>query len=153
MSHPLLCWDIYLDAKQRRLELATDLNAIHNMILQFNWNVIDNFIEHALLWQGSTIVITNLNAEIIFASENIFKMTGYNAQEIIGKKPTIFQGAATETNQKELIKASISNQQPFEAVLTNYKKDGTHYKCHIQGFPMFNKTGKLINFVAIEKAA
>jgi PAS domain S-box-containing protein len=153
MSHPLMCWDIYLDAKQRRLELDKELKAIHNIMVDYNWNVIDNFIEHAMIWQGSTIVITNLNAEIIFATENIFKMTGYKANEVLGKKPTIFQGAATEITQKELIKKSIYHQQPFEAVLTNYKKDGTNYKCHIQGFPMFNKTGKLINFVAIEKAA
>ncbi len=80
-------------------------------------------------------------------------MTGYYAKEVIGEKPTLFQGPLTETLQKEMIKKAIANQIAFNTVITNYKKDGTTYKCQIEGFPMFNHNGKLINFVAIEKAA
>jgi PAS domain S-box-containing protein len=153
MSHPLMCWDIYLDAKQRRKELASEIQAINNIHLRNNWNISHNFIENALIWENSTIVITNLKSEIIYVSENVFVMTGYRSIEVIGKKPTLFQGEKTEILQKELIKNAIVNQKPFDTILTNYKKDGTSYKCHIQGFPMYNNYGKLTNFVAIEKAA
>ena len=37
------------------------------------------------------------------------------------------------------------------AVLVNYRKDGTTYKCWIQASPVLDETGRVVNFIAFEK--
>lgn len=148
-----MCWDIYLEACFKKAELSKEIDALARIMVKNEWRSPSTFIENALVWENAVVVVTDINANIVFSSQNIIKMTGYHAKEIIGKKPTIFQGEETETDQKENIKTSIIKQTPFEAMITNYKKNGQTYKCHIQGYPMFNRFGNLVNFVAIEKAA
>ena len=97
------------------------------------------------------IVVTDVNLKIVFASKNIIKMNGYLPSEVIGKHPKIFQGEATNLETSKQIGLAIKNQKPFKQVITNYCKDGSLYKCEIQGFPVFDKSGVLINFIAFEK--
>ena len=65
----------------------------------------------------------------------------------------MFQGQATDDAISREIGIAVQNQLPFEKTILNYCKDGSLYKCHIKGFPVFNKQGELTNFIAFEKIA
>jgi hypothetical protein len=56
----------------------------------------------------------------------------------------MFQGAKTEIIEREKIKIAVDKQNPFKSIITNYKKDGSIYKCQIEGYPVFNKKGNLV---------
>jgi len=54
--------------------------------------------------------------------------------------------------ERKKIRRSIDDKQQFQSIITNYRKDGSIYKCSIEGYPIFNGQGNLVNYVALEKA-
>lgn len=140
---PLMCWDIFASYSQE----LNNYNAI-----QSKWHIQENF--NAIVYQQKRdIIVTNVNQEIVFATQGIHEMNGYHAFELIGKSPKIFQGELTSAESKNKIRTAIKNQLPFKDIILNYKKDGSTYLCDIEAFPKFNKKGVLINYVAFEKIA
>lgn len=119
---------------------------------QKNWNSKENF--HEIVHKSNkSLLITNANLEIVFASENITKMNGYSPFEIIGKSPKIFQGVLTSEKAKKSIREAILKLKSFKKVILNYKKDGSTYLCEIEAYPKFNQKGNFINYIAFEKEA
>jgi hypothetical protein len=80
-------------------------------------------------------------------------MNGYVEAEVLGKSPKMFQGEATNQITSNEIRKAIVEQQPFEKIVMNYKKNGEVYACLIKGFPVFNTKGDLSHYIAFEKAA
>lgn len=153
MTHPLLCWDICLEGLHRRMQLADDLKIIQSIMKAGNWYNTLVSLDNALVWKNKVIIITDHKLKIIHATENMFAMNGYKQKDVIGKKPSMFQGAKTEIIERQKIKIAVEKQSQFESTITNYKKDGSIYKCHIEGYPIFDMKGLLINFIALENAA
>jgi len=78
-------------------------------------------------------------------------MNGHTLNEIKGKNPKNFQGEETSKKITATIAKAIKNEEPFEATVVNYRKDGSTYNCWIKGEPIFNKKGKVVNFIAYER--
>lgn len=150
-SVPLHCWDFHYESINELRVFASDLKKIKQISGQFKWNDVDLDIKERLL--NEVVVITNPKLEIVFASEGIFKMTGFTEKEVLGKLPKMFQGPMTSPLVLNEIKTAIEKQVPFEKTVLNYKKSGETYDCSIHGFPVFNKKGDLSHFIAFEKAA
>lgn len=148
---PLYSWDFfshYFDSLKTSLSDTAKLRVIASENL---WNKQWDFLKE--LNSQKTIVVTDAKLQIIFASENIFEMTGYISEEVIGKSPKMFQGEATAPADLNEIRTLISSQKPFEKTILNYKKNGETYRCAIQAFPIFNLKKELVNFIAFERAA
>jgi PAS domain S-box-containing protein len=137
----------------RRNQLHKDLQALNKIHRLNNWGYILFNYHEALIWENKTIIVTNTQLQIIYATENLLAMNGYHPSEVIGKRPAIFQGPETSVETRKFIKSAIQALQPFNTSIINYKKNGSMYTCHIEAFPIFDINGKLVNFVAIEKAA
>jgi len=149
-SAPLHCWDIYMYAYQRRMQLSADLTMFKNIQAQYKWSTTPVSPGYALLWLNRVVIITNPDLQVIYATENIYTLTGYKPGEVIGNRPSIFQGRDTTPESRNIIRTAVDRKLPFETVITNYKKDGTRYECHVDGYPIFNKDGNLVNFMALE---
>ncbi|MEC4004250.1 PAS domain-containing protein [Flavobacterium sp. SUN052] len=150
-SLPLISWDFYSIFFNQTRDSFSDSNLLTKIISQnkaeTNWSFSDE------LQHNTVIVVTDTNLEIVFASKNMILMNGYKPEEVVGKTPRMFQGELTDTTISKEIGSAIKNKQPFEKTVINYCKDGAIYKCHIKGFPIFNKDGELTNFIAFEKIA
>jgi PAS domain S-box-containing protein len=140
---PLISWDIF---SSYNLEL-NNYNAI-----QKGWKTKENF-NNIVYQEKREIIVTNANQDIVFATQGIHKINGYQSFELIGKSPKIFQGELTSAESKNNIRKAIDNQLPFKEVILNYRKDGSTYLCDIEAFPKFNKKGELINYIAFERIA
>jgi len=152
MRHPLLSWDIISEGANRRLLLKNDLDVMHSIIGKNDWQSTVS-LDTTLVWQNKIIVITDSKLRILHATENMFAMNGYKLHEVVGNSPKMFQGEKTELSERKKIRIAVENQQSFETVITNYKKDGQLYVCKIEGYPVFNPEGELVNFIALESAA
>lgn len=140
---PLISWGIFYDYNGK-IQLFNSI--------QKSWKKKENF--HEIVNKSKkTIIITNTNLEIVFASKNITEMNGYQSFEIMGRLPKIFQGELTNTETTNKIRIAIKNKFPFKEILLNYKKDGSTYRCEIEAYPKFNKKGEFVNYIAIEKIA
>jgi PAS domain S-box-containing protein len=148
---PLLSWDIFMAGYQRKMKLLDDAKMIHNLSKQSNWKHGWDF-RQKLLAQEKVILVTDPSLQIVCASSNLFEMNGYDPHEVVGQKPSMFQGAATTESSRWLIRSAIQSQQPFDTNIINYKKNGTLYDCHIEGYPVFNAQKELVHFIAFENA-
>ncbi|MGW9684403.1 PAS domain-containing protein [Flagellimonas sp. 2504JD1-5] len=124
-----------------------NLNALANKSkwkgkLPFKSQILDK--EHV-------VVVTDPFLNIVYASQNMHGMNGYHPSEVLGKKPRMFQGEQTCKETKKEISEAVQKHKPFEAILVNYRKDGSTYKCWIQASPVLDVTGKVVNFIAFEK--
>jgi PAS domain S-box-containing protein len=149
---PLLCWDIFMECYHTLIQKADDIRHLKKMAKQQNWKAKWDF-QKELVANNYVIVVTNPASKIVFASHNIFEMTGYTAKELKGKNPKTLQGEKTDPSVIAHIKEGLTEAKPFETVILNYKKNGRPYHCRIKGFPVFNKKDELVNFIAFEQAA
>lgn len=150
-SLPLTCWDFYATSFDRLKLTLADALLLNTIVKDNKWNTTWNYTEK--LQNETVIVVTDSKLKIIFASKNIEKMNGYKPNEVIGNSPKMFQGELTDELISQEISQAIKLQQSFDKVVVNYCKDGSLYKCHIKGFPVFDTKGKLINFIAFEEIA
>jgi PAS domain S-box-containing protein len=149
---PLLCWDFHLQYSANRSRFSErDMLAIRALSLENDWDPDSSVLRR--LADPDVVIVTTPEQEIVFASENLHAMNGYYPEEVIGKKPRIFQGPETELEARRKVAMAVAKKKPFSVRLTNYYKDGTTYRCEVKGFPVFDRSGKLVHFIAFEKAA
>lgn len=147
---PLSSWEFYGENHQVVENFKEDFITLKKITK--NWSFTRDYYKE-IVKENFVVVITNSELKIVFASQNIQKMNGYLPEEVIGNSPKMFQGDETCIKTSAKVRKAIDNKIPFEASVLNYKKDQTPYRCLIKGFPVLDKQGKLVNYIAFERAA
>lgn len=147
---PLMGWDIFIGSYERLRQTGLDLQALARLAKQHRWT-LDIDLEERLLQRNETILVTDATQRIVFASANVTAMTGYEQDEVLGKRPAMFQGAGTDPDTRAAIRRAITARQPFRAVLLNYRKDASSYYCGIEAYPVFDSDRKMVHFIAFEQ--
>jgi PAS domain S-box-containing protein len=98
------------------------------------------------------VIITDAEGKINWVNPAFARTTGYQSQEVIGKKPGHFlQGSDTDSQVVAHMREKISKGEGFKDVeLINYTKEGKTYWISIEVQPIYDVAGNLIKFVAIE---
>lgn len=120
--------------------------------IQSNWNTKQDYLKQSQK-ENRELIVTDINFKIVFATNTISKISGYPLREILGKSPKMFQGKATSEYTQKKIKKALTELKPFKEVVLNYKKNGESYWCEIEAYPMFDKNGTFLNYIALEKIA
>ncbi|GMN09637.1 PAS domain-containing protein [Croceitalea sp. MTPC9] len=147
---PLTSWDLFAEEFQTIGDALNDVFILKKLAETNNWNSTVSF-EEEILKKNHVVVITDESLNIVHSSKNIFKMNGYSSEEIIGRKPKMFQGELTCKETAHKIGKAVANKIPFEATILNYRKDGSTYNCWIKGAPIKDKNGNVVNFIAFER--
>jgi len=101
---------------------------------------------------GNAIVISNQKGEIEWVNDAFTRLTEYKLEEIKGKTPGEFlQGEETDPKTVFLLSQAIKNKNYLEVDIVNYSKSQNKYWVKIQIQPVFDTTGKLENFISIQK--
>ncbi|MFT5276421.1 MAG: diguanylate cyclase (GGDEF)-like protein/PAS domain S-box-containing protein [Glaciecola sp.] len=113
-------------------------------------DIVENATDTVIITEAHTIDVP-LGPNIIYVNRAFESLTGYKAQEIIGKTPRILQG--TETNKATLlrIKNSLEKNQAIQESVLNYDKNGRPYWVEMNIIPLTNKFGKVTHFAAIQR--
>lgn len=149
-SAPLSSWDVSGHFFDRVCKGSNDISILTQLANTNKWTTPLRLNE-ALIQKENVILVTDARLKIVHATRNMIHMNGYTVGEVLGKTPKMFQGEATCKDTTRRISHAIQNSSPFEAVVLNYRKDGSQYKCWIKGEPLFNETGELVHFIAYEK--
>ncbi len=88
--------------------------------------------------------------EIIFVNKSFERISGYKAEEVIGKTPRILQGPKTESEELQKLRTAIKKQEAIEVEVMNYSKTGDEYWINISLSPIF-KDGKCTHFISIQR--
>jgi len=89
--------------------------------------------------------------KIIFVNPAFTKMTGYTAEEVIGKTPRIIQGPRTDPIILSRVRQDLQRGEASEGEVVNYRKDGTEFILEWHVAPIRDASGTMTHFVAIQR--
>jgi len=112
-------------------------------------------LESAVQQSKESILITDaeLNLpgpKIIFVNPAFTQMTGYTAEEAIGKTPRILQGPRTDKTVLSRLRHNLERGEVFAGEAINYRKDGEEFYLEWQIAPLRNASGKITHFVSTQ---
>ncbi len=89
--------------------------------------------------------------KIVYVNRAFTQMTGYKAEEIIGKTPDILRGPKTDRNDLELFYNTLTKGESCEVTVTNYRKNGTPFWINIAASPVKDIKGTVSHYIAIQR--
>ena len=114
-------------------------------------------LESVIVNTKDSIIITEAEPidepgpRIIYVNEAFTKMTGYTAEEVIGKTPRILQGSNSDKKELAKLKVALQNWESCEVTLINYKKNGEEFWINFSVTPVADKTGWFTHWIAVER--
>lgn len=96
---------------------------------------------------------TQTGCPIIFVNKAFTTITGYSAEETIGRNCNFLQGIHTNKDTIEAIRTALHANKPIEVSILNYRKDQTQFWNEIQINPIFDEKGHIKNFIALQNDA
>lgn len=88
---------------------------------------------------------------IEFVNSAFEKITGFRAQDVLGKTPRLLQGPETQRAELDRIRAGLERREAVSAELINYTKTGEPIWLEIEIVPLFDQSGWCTHFVALER--
>jgi PAS domain S-box-containing protein len=91
------------------------------------------------------------NSVIIYVNQAFSNLTGYSADEVIGKTPGLLQGPETESGVKERLSEDLKNNRTFHGNTINYRKDGSTFTIEWKVSPVMDGE-KVTHYVAVQRS-
>nr|AML77834.1 putative LOV domain-containing protein [Dipteris conjugata] len=88
---------------------------------------------------------------IVFASDGFLHMTGYSAEDVLGRNCRFLQGPATDRGTVLKIRDAIREERPCQVTILNYTKDGRPFWNLFHMAPVYSKDdGRVVHFVGVQ---
>ena len=88
---------------------------------------------------------------IVYVNPAFTAMTGYTAEEAIGRSPRFLQGPKSSRAALDKIRAAMEQWQPVTVEVTNYRKDGTEFEVEFSIVPVANEHGWFTHCVSLQR--
>ena len=89
--------------------------------------------------------------EIVYVNDAFTEVTGYSAEEVIGKTPRILQKDGTDREELARIREALEKREPVRATLKNFSKSGKEYWVDLSMLPLENHEGLVTHFASIQR--
>lgn len=116
----------------------------------------DRYLElrHQLDALNTAIVVVdtaNIDMPIVYVNRRFEQMTGYTAEESVGRNCRFLQGADREQPGIVKLKQAISLGQSCHVVLRNYRKDGSVFNNELLISPVADEAGNVVRFIGLQR--
>ncbi|MEI6823167.1 MAG: PAS domain S-box protein [Bacteroidota bacterium] len=98
-----------------------------------------------------SIVITNIDGDIVYANPKACETTGYNLDELIGKNPRVLKSGETKDEEYKVLWDNISTGNNWQGIFHNKKKTGEFYWESSNITPIFDSKGEITNYLAVKE--
>ena len=88
---------------------------------------------------------------IVYVNTAFTKMTGYTAEEVMGKSPRILQGPKTDKKELKRLNEAMRKWESCEITVVNYKKTGEELWMNFSIKPVADATGWYTHWIAVER--
>lgn len=95
------------------------------------------------------IIITNANEEIIRVNQSFSRITGFDAQEVIGKHPNILKSHWHQTEFYQEMKSQYQSTGSWRGEIWNRRKNGDIYVEWLSINAVYNKQKKITNYIGV----
>lgn len=107
----------------------------------------------ALECSSNGVVIVDLGhpwLPIIYANAAFERITGYGADEVVGKNCKLLQGDDTDQPEIETLRAAVKSGREATVTLRNYRKGGTMFWNKLSIAPVRLGDGAITHFIGIQ---
>ena len=128
------------------VSLRTDVTSLK--VIQENLILRDRAIAAVV----SGVVVTDPTQPdnpIVDVNPAFERITGYSKEEALGRNCRFLQGPESAPDMVSLMREATEKGQESQAVLKNYRKDGTPFWNEIKITPVRDVSGKLLHFVGV----
>ncbi len=96
------------------------------------------------------VVITDPDANVIYANKAVENNTGYSREELIGKRPNLWGNNMPKSFYEQMWRTIKTDKRSFVGEVKNKRKDGTEYWQELRVYPVLDDKGEIKIFIGIE---
>ncbi len=100
---------------------------------------------------NESILITNLEGDIVYANPFFSKMTGYAIEEAMGKNPNLFKKDYHPPDTFKNLWETIQSGKNWTGTFINNRKDGSEYFESGTIFPIKRSSGEITNYASVTR--
>ena len=108
-------------------------------------------LSQAVEQSAAQVIITDAGGTIEFVNPKFVEVTGYSAEEAIGKTPRILKSEHTSAKTHKELWAAITSGQVWRGELQNKRKDGSLYWDSSSISPIKAPDGKITHYLSIKE--
>ncbi len=108
-------------------------------------------LETAIAQTADSILITDPDGNIQYVNPSFERITGYSCEEVTGRNPRILNSARHDNAFYRDMWATITSGRAWKGHLINKKKNGELFDEEATISPVFDNSGKIINYVAVKR--
>lgn len=116
----------------------------------FNSEEERKILATAIEQSSVAILITDIDANIIYVNTAFEKITGYETEEVIGENPRILKSGLTPPEVYDKMWETISNGGIWNGEQVNKRKDGSLYYEDSRITPIYNNDDELTYYLAVK---
>lgn len=101
--------------------------------------------------EGITIAdATKPGNPLIYVNAGFERLTGYSAEEVLGRNCNFLQGPETSSGALEALRAAIHDRREITLQLLNYRKDGSLFWNRLSITPVRDASGAVTHFIGVQ---
>ncbi|MFC7172814.1 PAS domain S-box protein [Haloplanus litoreus] len=87
---------------------------------------------------------------LVYANEGFERVTGYDAEAMLGRNCRFLQGEATDPGATDLLGERIEREEPASVELINYRVDGTPFWSQVRLSPVDAEDGTISHYLGFQ---
>ncbi len=98
-----------------------------------------------------SIVVTDLQANIVYVNPAFERITGYTREEVLGKNPRVLKSGHHSGEFYAAIWAALTAGESWNGRFVNRAKNGRLFTEEVTISPVANRRGEIVNYVAVKR--
>jgi PAS domain S-box-containing protein len=116
----------------------------------------DRYLElrHQLDALNTAVVVVDIRTPdmpIVYVNKRFEQMTGYSAEEAVGRNCRFLQGTDREQSGIVKLREAVALRQSCHVVLRNYRKDGSPFQNELLISPVVDESGEVFQFIGLQR--
>ncbi|ANQ83426.1 PAS/PAC/GGDEF-domain-containing protein [Azoarcus olearius] len=132
-------------------ELSHFVSVQHNISDKMRMRRERDLLAQALNVASDPIIVTDRGGAIVFVNQAFERLTGYPADEMLGRTPAVLRSGAHDAAFYSGLYAALARGRPFRATFTNRRKDGSLFHAEQSIAPLCDGEGEVTHFVSVSK--
>ena len=128
--------------------LQTVADALWKHTAQRRQEAVIHRLSEALDQSPSPVVITDIDASIVYVNKAFSEVSGYGAQEVLGRNPRVLQSGLTPRTTYADMWTKLPRGLPWQGELINRRKNGQVYTENASLYPVRDVFGEVTHYVA-----
>ncbi|TLS69013.1 PAS domain S-box protein [Mariprofundus erugo] len=141
-----------LTISRQRLDDEVIITAVmRDVSMQVRAEEVYRMLSKSVEAAGEVVLITDSHGMIEYVNPAFTRVTGYEAAEVIGEKPSILKSDAQDPKFYRDMWQTITRGDVWRGTMVDRRKDGSYYPALMTVSPIHNDQGEISHFVSLQQ--